>query len=117
MSGLRSAFVSLLFTAISTWSYAQDLAPVSLNSLSRVPQDITSANVMDQNGDVIGQVLRVQADQDGKPSALAFRATRNGRLVVVSAGAVSYDGHVLVTDSNQPQIVALLAEPQRTAAK
>jgi type IV secretory pathway TraG/TraD family ATPase VirD4 len=117
MSALRSAFVSVLLTAISTGSYAQELAPVVLSSLSAVPQDISSANIMDQNGDVIGQVLRVQADQDGKPSALAFRATRDGRTVVVSATAVSYDGHVLVTDSNQPQIAALLAKPQRTAAK
>jgi hypothetical protein len=33
---------------------------------------------------------------------------------VVSAAAVSYDGHTLVTSSDQPQITAL--QPRRTAA-
>ena len=116
MFGLRGVSASLLFTAIATWSYAQELAPVALNSFSSVPRDIASAKVMDQNRDVIGQVLRVQTDQDGKPLALAFRATKDGRSVVVSAAAVSYDGHVLVTNSNQPQIAALFANPQRSAA-
>jgi hypothetical protein len=116
MPGLRSAFVCVLFTAISTWSYAETLAPMALNSLSKVPQDISSANVLDQNGDVLGKVLDVQADYDGKPSALVFRASKDGRSVVVSAAAVSSDGHVLVTNSTQPQIAALLGKPQHTAA-
>ncbi len=85
---------------------AEELAPVALNSLSSPPSNIASLQVMDQTGQVIGQALRIQADQDGHPAALAFRAN-NGSTVVISAAATSYDGHALVTDSNQPQIAAL----------
>jgi len=65
-------------------------------------------------GNVLGQVEQLATDQDGKPSALSIRAAKDGSTVVVSAAAVSYDGHTLVTSSDQPQIAAL--QPQRTAA-
>src|SRR5262249_28013940 len=91
---------------------AEDLAPVALNSLAQAPK-LESVPVMDQQGQVIGKAERLQTDQDGKASALAIRAS-NGKTIVVSAAAVSYDGHSLVTSSDQPQIAAL--QPQRTAA-
>jgi hypothetical protein len=99
--------------AIPATAFAEDLAPVALNSLSDAPANIASLPVMDQKGQVIGQALRVQTDQDGKPSALAFRAG-DGSTVVIAAAATSYDGHALITSNDQPQIAALSGV--RTAA-
>jgi hypothetical protein len=96
---------------------AEDMAPAALNSFSSSPTALSSAQVQDQNGHVLGTVERVQTDQDGKPNALSFRAAGDGRTVVVAASAVSYDGHVLVTSSDQPQIAELIKAPTRTAAK
>lgn len=123
MSPLRAAAFCGLFALFPTLACADDLlvptlAPVALNSLSEPPK-LGSAPVLDQQGHVVGQVERLATDQDGKPSALSIRAAKDGSTVVVSAAAVSYDGHTLVTNSDQPQIAALVAPPaqsQRTAA-
>ena len=119
MSAFRfSAFcgVALIFSAPAQ---AEDMAPSALNSLSSVPPALTSAQIVDQSGHVLGKVEQVQTDQDGKPSAVSIRAASTGRIVVVSASEVSYDGRVLITSSDQPQIAALIgASPAtRTAAK
>ena len=113
----RSRFSTLcgLFLIVPALACAQELAPTALNSLSAMPAKAASAKVMDQNGHLLGQVERIQADQDGKPSALAFRAANSGKTVVVSAAGASYDGNVVVVDNDQPQIAALI-QPQRTAA-
>ena len=103
---------------IPSLAYAEEMAPVALNSFSAAPANAASAQVMDQNGHLLGQVERIQADQDGKPAALSFRAAQGGNMIVISAAAVSYDGHVLIASNDQPQIAALtqsLAQPQRTA--
>ena len=92
---------------------AEDLAPVALNSLPAPPSNIASLQVMDQKGQVIGQALKIQNDQDGRPAALSFRAN-NGTTVVIGAAAASYDGKSLITSNDQPQIAALSAV--RTAA-
>jgi len=94
------------FVFLPVMAAAEDLAPVALNSLSKPPANIASLQVMDQKGQVIGQVLQVQADQDGRPAALSFRAN-NGSTVVIGAAAASYDGKTLVTSNDQPQIAAL----------
>ncbi|HVV27001.1 MAG TPA: hypothetical protein VHC40_03455 [Rhizomicrobium sp.] len=94
---------------------ADEIAPAALNSFTSVPAKLSSAQVLDQNGHVLGTVERVQTDQDGKPNALSFRAASDGRLVVIGAAAVSYNGHVLITSNDQPQIAALTTT--RTAAK
>ena len=99
-----------------TLVHAENMAPSALNSLSSAPASISSAQVLDQNGRVLGKVERVQTDQDGKPSALSFRAN-DGRLVVIAAAATSYDGKVVVTSNDQPQIAALIGTGTRTAAK
>ena len=104
-----SRFRALMFCgllSIPAMARAEELAPVALNSLSSPPSNIASLQVMDQKGEVIGQALRIQADQDGHPAALAFRAN-NGSTVVISAAATSYDGHAFVTSNDQPQIAAL----------
>ncbi len=92
------------------------MAPAALNSFSAVPARIASAQILDQNGHVLGKVERVATDQDGKPTAVSLRAP-NGGLVVVPASEVSYDGRVLITSSDQPQIAALMQAQTRTAAR
>ena len=101
------------FTLLPVMASAEELAPVALNSLSAAPANIASLKVMDQKGEVIGHALQIQADQDGHPAALSFRAT-NGSTVVIAAAAASYDGKMLVTSNDQPQIAALSAT--RTAS-
>jgi hypothetical protein len=116
MSHIRFAALCGVFAIIPTLVCAEDaLAPVALNSLSE-PPSLSSKPVLDQRGNVVGQVAQLATDQDGKPSAVSIRAAKDGSLVVVSAAAVSYDGHTLVTSSDQPQIAAL-TQPQRTASK
>ena len=102
------------FTVIPLMASADELAPVALYSLSAPPTNIASLKVMDQKGQVIGQALQIQTDQDGHPAALSFRAN-NGSTVVIGAAATSYDGKSLVTSNDQPQIAALASV--RTAAK
>ena len=108
-----TAWSGLFLLLLAVPAFAEQLAPVALNSLSTVPP-LNATQVQDQKGHVLGQAERIQADQDGKPSALAFRAT-NGSIVIIAAPAVSYDGHILTVASDEPQIAAL-SQPQRTAA-
>jgi hypothetical protein len=115
MTFARTAAFCGFIAAIPSLTCAQELAPVVLNSLTAAPDNIASARVLDQNGRVLGQALRVQTDQDGKPSAIAFRAADGRGTIVLAAAAVSYDGSVLIAGNDQPQIVAL-TQPQRTAA-
>jgi hypothetical protein len=86
---------------------AEDLAPIALNSLSATPQDIRSARVLDQHGNYIGDVQRVATDQDGKPSAISI-LPKGGRLIVVSASAVSYDEprNILMASIPEPVFAA-----------
>ena len=98
-------------------AHADDMAPAALNSFSSVPAALSSAQVLDQNGHVLGKVERVQTDQNGTPAAVSFQAASHGRTVVVAAAAVSFDGRVLITSSDQPQIAELIKAPTRTAAK
>jgi hypothetical protein len=115
MSLIRAAALCGLFAALSVPAWGEGLAPVALNSLSAAPAQAASAKVLDQNGRLLGQVERIQADQDGKPSALAFRAAKDGSIVVISAAAVSFDGNVLIASNDQPQVAALLRPQLRTA--
>lgn len=105
------AIASLL--AFSAPAFAEDLAPMALNSLSTAP-NIASQPVMDQHGKRIGTAQAVQTDASGKPAALSLR-TADGKLIVLGAAAISYDGHVLVADNREPQIAAL-SPHARTAA-
>ena len=105
MSSVRDLLLSAIIL-MPTVAQGEDLAPVALNSLSVVPANIASLSVMDQNGQIVGHALRIESDQDGKPAALAFQAL-DGRTVVISAAATSYDGRSLITSNEQPQIAAL----------
>ena len=115
MTFARTAALCGFIAAIPSLTCAQELAPIALNSLSTTPANITSARVLDQNGRILGQVERIQTDQDGNPSAIAFRAADGRGTIVLAAAGVSYDGTVLIAGNDQPQIAAL-SQPQRTAA-
>lgn len=106
-----AAASTLILLALSVPAGAETLAPSALNSFSAAP-DVAAAQVMDQHGRVIGTNPRIQADHDGKPAAMAFTA-HNGKIVVLGAAAVSFDGRVLVASNDEPQIAAL--GPLRTA--
>jgi hypothetical protein len=93
---------------------ADELAPTALNSMASPPSNVASLKVMDQNGHVIGQALRIQTDQKGHPASLTFRAI-DGSTVVIPAAATGFDGHSLVASNDQPQIAALSSV--HTAAK
>lgn len=111
MHTLRIAAASTaLLLALSIPAGAETMAPTALNSLTAAP-NVAAAQVMDQHGRVIGTAPRIQTDHEGKPAAMAFTAA-NGTTVVLGASAVSFDGSVLVADSEQPQIVALNNNPQ-----
>ena len=60
-------------------THAEDMAPAALNSFSSVPAALTSAQVLDQNGHVLGKVERVQADQNGTPAAVSFRLSATAK--------------------------------------
>ena len=105
--------LSLFLLSAPVWS--EQMAPTAFNSLPAIPSNAASAKVLDQNGHFLGQVERIQTDQYGKPSALSFRAAKNGKTVVISAAAASYDGNVVVASNDQPQVAALI-QPQHTAA-
>lgn len=113
MSKFRAILFCGLFT-IPALASAEELAPIALNSLSSAPPNVASLKVVDQKGQVIGQALQIQTDQNGKPTALAFRAG-NGSTVLISAAATGYDGQELIASDDQPQIAAL--SPLHTAAK
>ena len=113
MTAFRLAAFCGFLVIVPTLACADDLAPVALNSLSEPPK-LGSAPVLDQQGHLLGYAGQLATDQDGKPAGLSIRL-QNGKTTVVYAAAVSYDGHSLVTSSDQPQIAAL-TQPQRTAA-
>lgn len=113
---LYGFFVCGSLLLLPTLTHAEDMAPAALNSLSAVPAALSSAPLMDQSGHVLGKVDQVMTDHEGRPSALSFRAS-NGRILVVSASQVSYDGKALIASSDQPQIADLIGQPLRTAAK
>ncbi len=106
MTRFRFLGICAVFAALPVLAQAEEMAPTALNSLSTAPSLTASVRVMDQHGNVLGQAQRIQTDQDGKPSALAFRAN-NGSTVLIGAAAISYDGSAFVADSDQPQVAAL----------
>jgi hypothetical protein len=64
--------------------YAEDLAPVELNSLPAASGRIAAAPVFDQHGKLIGHVR--------KPVAISYVAENTGKLIIVSAAAIGYVG-------------------------
>ena len=94
----------MLGTAQAAEIPADALAPMALNSFSAPPANLAAAPVMNQSGEVIGTFRQVVTDHNGKPAAISY-VTPDGKLVVVAAPAVSYDGRQLVT-ADSPQLLA-----------
>lgn len=100
------AHIVLVTALIPAIAYGEDFAPIALNSLSAGPENIASRLVMNQKGQILGHAIRIEDDRDGMPAALVFRAD-NGRTIVVSASATSYNGRIFITSGDQPQLAAL----------
>jgi hypothetical protein len=105
---MKLALVAATVLLLGIPAQAEDvsLAPMALNSLSRPPAALASAQVMNQSGQVIGTFQKVVVDHNGKPAAISY-LTPDGQLVVVAAPAVSYDGqrNILVA-ADSPQLLA-----------
>lgn len=105
---MKLALVAATVLALGMPAQAQEvqLAPMALNSLSKPPAGLATAQVMNQSGQVIGTFQKVLFDPSGKPAAISY-LTPEGNLVVVAAPAVSYDGqrNILVT-ADSPQLLA-----------
>ena len=97
---------TVLLLGIPAKAEEVQLAPMALNSLSKPPAALATAQVMNQSGQVIGTFQKVVIDHNGKPAAISY-LTPDGKLVVVAAPAVSYDGqrNILVT-ADSPQLLA-----------
>ncbi len=66
-------------------------API-LSSITNPPARIASANVLDASGATIGAVQRVEVTPQGQPVRVAIALIgTDDRLVVLDAGAVTYD--------------------------
>jgi hypothetical protein len=103
----RSVYFALtasLVLAAPCAAAGNGLAPMALNSLSRVPPKIVAAQVMDPEGKPIGSVLRIETDPKGKPLKVDIRLT-GGRIVMVDASALGYD------DSANILVAALRPQP------
>ena len=68
----------------------QDFAPMALNSFTFVPKRIATATVVDQNGQALGIVQRVDSDPTGKPSQVEVLMP-GGRTMAIASQSVSYD--------------------------
>lgn len=98
--------LALSFAALiaATAAQAEVLAPMALNSFTTPPANLAAAPVMNQSGEVIGTFRQLVTDHNGKPAAISY-LTPDGKLVVVAAPAVSFDGRQLVT-ADDPQLLA-----------
>jgi hypothetical protein len=85
---------------------AQDLAPMSMSSLSAPPSQINSATVENLHGQVIGHVQTVVTDPSGKPAAISVLTPQG--TTVVAAQAASYDEsrNMVFADLPTPQLAS-----------
>lgn len=83
---------------------AEDLAPMALNSLPAPPSKITTAQVENLHGQVIGKVAKIVTDPSGKPAAISVTSPEG--IEVVAAAAASYDEsrNLVFADLPVPQL-------------
>jgi PRC-barrel domain protein len=97
------AFSLMALPALSpAWTasaWADDLAPIALNSLTKPPANITSAKVMNPKGQVIGDVCGVVTDASGK--VIAVKVAAGNSTTTIPAIAASYDAqrNIVVADA------------------
>ena len=105
---LRFALPLILACAMPFAAWAEDFAPMALNSLGLVPPKIAGAPVEDSHGATVGRVAKIETDAEGKP--LRADITLNGgRMVFLDTASLSYDenANMLVTSLDQQQLAAL----------
>lgn len=91
---------------------AQDLnrhlAPMVLSSFPTPPANIISAKVFDPRGNMVGSIKGVATDAEGKPAAISVQPANGRSLIVVAAGAASYDQarNAIITSAIEPLGVA-----------
>jgi hypothetical protein len=99
---------TLIFAAIlvPVFASAQDLAPMSLSSLSATPAKISTATVENLHGQVIGRVASVAADQSGKPAAISVTTPEGTKVVAAQAASYDESRNLVVTDLPAPQVAS-----------
>jgi hypothetical protein len=91
---------------VPVFASAQDLAPMSLSSLSATPAKITTATVENLHGQVIGRVASVAADQNGKPAAISVTTPEGTKVVAAQAASYDESRNLVVTDLPVPQVAS-----------
>src|ERR1700722_14926201 len=101
-------FILVCF-APSAW--ADDFAPMALNSIGAVPPKIAGAPVKDAHGALVGQVTKIETDVEGKPLR-ADVTLSGGRMVFLDTASLGYDenANVLVTSLDQQQLAQLASQ-------
>ena len=101
-------FLCLGLAPLAAW--AENLAPMALNSIGSVPAKIQGAPVEDVHGSVLGHVAEIEIDAKGKPLRVDV-ALNSGSTVFLDTASLSYDeaANILVTALNQGQLSQLAA--------
>ena len=93
---------------------AASAAPMALNSLSKPPDKIAYAGVVDDKGTMVGAVQRIELDANGKPSKVEFALLGTEQIVALDSSKFSYDepNNVLTAGLDKSQIVQLPIAPR-----
>ena len=108
---------SLVFVGICLVSPAlaagEDFAPMALNSFTFVPKRIVTATVVDQNGQALGIVQKVDSDSSGKPSWIEVLMP-GGQTMAIASQSASYDpvANQVVTDSVTVRTAEAVSQPR-----
>lgn len=91
---------------VPVFASAQDLAPMSLSSLSAAPAKITTATVENLHGQVIGRVANVAADPSGKPAAISVTTPEGTKVVAAQAASYDESRNLVFADLPAPQVAS-----------
>jgi hypothetical protein len=67
------------------------IAPMALNSYTRMSSNMVSSRVFDADGNDVGTVSGIDLDQSGKPSGMEIHLSVTDHIIKVPASNVSYD--------------------------
>ena len=86
---------------------------MALNSFTFVPKHLATATVVDQNGQAVGIVQKVDSDPTGKPSQVQVLMP-GGRTVDIASQSASYDPvtNQVITDSAIVLIAGSVPRPR-----
>jgi hypothetical protein len=107
LSLAAAVLLGLSFAAAKDSADALVMAPMALNSYTSAPVRISSAKVLDLNGETIGHVERLGLDPAGKPQNLSVALT-SGVAISIAANNASYDEqqNVVVIGLDHDQIAS-----------